>query len=78
MKKRLIFISYLFLLVMVAFIAACSSTPKQESRGEVTRKTTVTTERPVNEEKRTTTTTTTERPVTEEKRTTSTTTIESN
>jgi hypothetical protein len=77
MKKRPIFISYLFLIVMVAFIAACSSTPKQESKGEVIRKTTVTTERPVNEEKRTTTTTT-ERPVTEEKRTTSTTTIESN
>ena len=73
MKKRHIFIPYLVLIMLITSIMACSSAPKHESKGEVIRKTTTTTERPVTEEKRTTTTTT-ERPVTEEKRTTTTTT----
>jgi osmotically-inducible protein OsmY len=34
MKKRNIFISYLVMLMFIATLAACASTPKQESTGE--------------------------------------------
>jgi hypothetical protein len=60
MKKRNIFIPFLVLLMLIANIAACSSTPKYESKGEVIRETTTTTEGPVIEKRQTTTTTTTE------------------
>jgi len=74
MKKRNVFINCLAIIIMIATIVSCSSAPQYESTGEVIRKTTTTTEKPVIEQKRTSTTTTTESPVIEENRSSTTTT----